>query len=55
MEFRNVSGSTQELPTLDLRVPDGETFTATGDAAKSLQTNPAFDRVDKSSKTDEKE
>lgn len=56
MEFKNVSGSAQELPTLDLRVPDGATFTATGDDAKSLLTNPAFERVDKpTGKTTEKE
>jgi hypothetical protein len=33
--------------------PDGETFEATGDDAKSLQTNPAFERTDKPSKTSE--
>lgn len=55
MQFQNVSGDTQELPSLGedgvpLRVPAGGEFTATGDAAKSLLTNPAFTRVDKSEK-----
>lgn len=53
MQFKNVSGDTQELPSLGedgLRVPAGGEFTATGDAAKSLLTNPAFTRVDKSEK-----
>lgn len=45
MEFKNTSGSTQNLPTLGLRVQAGETFTATGDDAKSLSTNPDFERV----------
>jgi hypothetical protein len=53
VEFKNVSGSAQDLPTLDLRVQAGETFTATGDDAKSLSTNPDFERVQ--SKTSEKE
>lgn len=53
MEFRNVSGDTQELPTLDLRVAPGEEFSATGDAAKGLAGNPAFDRVDKPTKDKE--
>ena len=47
MLFRNVSNDTQELPTLDLRVAPGEEFTATGDAAKGLLDNPAFERADK--------
>lgn len=55
MQFKNVSGATQDLPTLDLRVPDGETFEATGDDAKNLQANPAFERVDKSKTSDVKE
>lgn len=60
MQFKNVSGDVAELPTLGeagvpLRVADGETFEATGEDAKSLQTNPLFERVDKPSKTNEKE
>lgn len=55
MEFKNVSGSPQDLPTLDLRVQPGETFEATGDTAKGLQDNPSFERTDKPSKTREKE
>lgn len=54
MQFKNVSGATQDLPTLDLRVPDGETFEATGDDAKSLQSNPAFARVQSKTSTEEK-
>lgn len=42
MRFVNVSGDTQDLPTLDLRVGPGEEFDATGDDAKGLAGNPAF-------------
>lgn len=48
MRFRNVSGVTQDLPTLGddgLRVPAGEEFEATGEAAKSLTGNPAFKQL----------
>lgn len=55
MEFKNVSGSPQDLPTLDLRVLPDETFSASGDAAKGLQGNPSFERADRPSKTTEKE
>lgn len=55
MEFANVSGEVQELPTLGERVEPGGTFTATGDAAKGLLDNPAFERVDKPSKNSDKE
>lgn len=52
MRFRNVSGDTQDLPTLDLRVGPGEEFDATGDDAKGLAGNDAFERVQsKSEKT----
>jgi hypothetical protein len=51
VRFRNVSGTPQDLPTLDLRVDAGEEFDATGDDAKSLSANPAFERTDKPSKT----
>lgn len=51
MIFKNVSGEDRDLPTLDVRVPAGGTFEATGDDAKNLQANPAFERVDKPSKT----
>lgn len=50
MRFKNVSGDTQDLPTLDLRVADGEEFDVTGDDAKNLAGNPLFERVDKTSK-----
>lgn len=50
MRFVNVSGDTQDLPTLgDLRVGPGEEFDASGDDAKGLAGNPAFERVDKTS------
>lgn len=52
MRFVNVSGDTQDLPTLDLRVGPGEEFEATGDDAKGLTGNPAFERADKPSKTE---
>lgn len=53
MEFVNKSGAPVELPTLDLRVADGETFTVTGQDAKNLLDSPDFERVDKpASKTD---
>lgn len=57
MRFVNVSGTPQDLPTLDLRVQPGEEFDASGDDAKGLQGNPAFERADKPSKstTSEKE
>jgi hypothetical protein len=55
VQFRNVSDSPQDLPTLGLRVLPGETFEATGDDAKGLQGNPSFERADKPSKTSEKE
>lgn len=74
MEFKNVSGAPVELPTLvddhgrPLRVPDGGTFTATGDDAQNLLASDLFERVDgkppkshehkradKQSKTSEKE
>lgn len=42
MKFINVSGDTQDLPTLDLRVGPGEDFDATGDDAKGLVGNTAF-------------
>ena len=49
MRFRNVSGDTQDLPTLGeqgLRVPPDEEFEATGAAAQGLLANPDFERVD---------
>lgn len=46
MQFTNVSDDPQDLPTLDLRVLPGETFEATGDDAKGLAGNPAFERAD---------
>lgn len=53
MLFRNVSGGSLWLPTLDRNVPDGETFEMTGDAAKGLTGNPDVERVtDKPSKND---
>lgn len=56
MRFRNVSGDTQDLPTLgDLRVAPGEEFEASGDDAKGLAGNPAFERVDKPSKSSTEE
>jgi hypothetical protein len=55
VEFKNVSGSPQDLPSLDLRVQPDETFTASGDDAKGLIGNSAFERVDKPSKSSEKE
>lgn len=58
MRFKNVSGDTQDLPYLaedGLRVPPGEEFEATGQDAKNLEQNPAFERVDKPSKSSEKE
>ena len=57
MRFTNISDSPQDLPTLDLRVLPGEEFDATGDDAKGLQGNPAFQRSDKaktSTDTEEK-
>lgn len=55
MRFRNSSGTAQSLPHLELpHVPPGGEFDATGDDAKSLQSNPSFERVDKP-KTSEKE
>jgi hypothetical protein len=53
VEFANVTPDVQELPTLGLRVEPGETFTVTGDAAKGLAGNPAFERVDKPAKDKE--
>lgn len=55
MRFVNVSGATQDLPTLGedgLRVEPGEEFDATGDDAKSLTGNPAFERVQSKSTTE---
>lgn len=54
MRFQNVSGDPQDLPTLDLRVLPGDEFEATGDDAKGLAGNPAFERVDKPTKSEEK-
>jgi hypothetical protein len=50
MRFRNVSGDTQDLPSLGengLRVAPGEEFEASGDDAKGLTGNPSFERADK--------
>lgn len=47
MKFVNASKDTYELPTLGLLVAPGDEFEATGDDAKSLLTNPSFERVDK--------
>ena len=47
MEFKNVSGDDLDLPTLDLRVAAGDTVEITGDPAKSLLSNPHFERADK--------
>lgn len=61
MEFKNVSGTPVELPTLEdetgrpLKVADGGTFTATGDDAKNLQASDLFERTDSKSKSSEKE
>lgn len=57
MRFKNTSGETWDLPSLGegLRVGPGEEFDATGDDAKNLSDHPAFERVDKPSKTSEKE
>lgn len=49
MQFRNVSGANVDLPTLEIRVKDGETFEATGQDAKNLADSPDFERVDKPS------
>ena len=54
MRFRNRTGAVEHLPHLELHVAPGEEFDATGDDAKSLRTNPSFERVDKP-KTSEKE
>lgn len=55
MRFLNISGDTQDLPTLDLRVEPGEEFDATGDDAKNLQASPFFKRSDKARTTDSEE
>lgn len=58
MRFKNTSGETWDLPTLGeqgLRVQPGEEFDATGDDAKNLAEHPAFERVDKPSKTSTEE
>ena len=59
MKFVNVSGTPQDLPHLGengTRVAAGDEVDATGDAAKSLQSNPAFERSDKpKSSTDTEE
>lgn len=47
MELRNVSGDTIEIPALGLVVPNGDTFEATGDEAKSLLASDNFERADK--------
>jgi hypothetical protein len=52
VEFVNVSGETQELPSLGEVVPAGATVAATGDAAKSLTGNPSFERADKRKNND---
>lgn len=57
MKFTNVSGEHRDLPTLGLMgIPPGEEVEATGDDAKSLQNDPAFERVDGKTpaKTEEK-
>lgn len=57
MRFRNVSGDTQDLPTVGddgTRVEAGGEVDVTGDAAKGLTGNPAFERVQSKSSTEEK-
>jgi hypothetical protein len=54
VQLKNVSDATWDLPTLGRRVPAGETFTVDADAAKSLLNLPAFERVDKPTKTSER-
>lgn len=52
MECKNVSGDDLDVPTIAgpfggaLRVKAGEVVEVTGDDAKSLLSNPAFERVD---------
>lgn len=55
MEFKRVADGTADLPTLELRVAHGETFTATGQDAKNLEANSEYERVDKPSSKSEKE
>jgi hypothetical protein len=56
MRFKNTSGDTWDLPTLGengLRVGPDEEFDATGEDAKNLSANPAFERADKSKTSSE--
>lgn len=46
MIFRNTTPDRLDLPSLGVSVDPGETFEATGDAAKSLESHPDFTRVD---------
>lgn len=53
MLLRNVTTDTLLVPSLNIEVPPDGTFEAVGDDAKSLLTNPAFERADKATgKTD---
>ena len=56
MKFTNVSGEARDLPTLGLvGIQPDEEFEATGDDAKNLQNDPAFQRTDKpATKSEEK-
>lgn len=54
MRFVNKTGGTVELPTLGLRVPDGEEFDATGQDAKNLEA-AGFERTDKPASKSDKE
>lgn len=46
MIFRNRTDDRLDLPALGVSVDRGETFEATGDDAKGLESHPAFSRVD---------
>jgi hypothetical protein len=44
--FRNMTDGDLDLPTLGLHVPAHQTVVVTGEDAKQLMSNPAFERVD---------
>jgi hypothetical protein len=52
MRLKNTSGGSVDLPTLDLRVPDGDEVDVTGDDAKNLLASGLFERTDKPSKNE---
>lgn len=47
MLIKNVTDDTLDVPALGLRVAPGESVEVTGDDAKGLLANPAFERADK--------